>query len=137
MVKLRFVIADDQHEVLDAVSSVLEEQFDIVATARSGESAIEAATRLNPDLVVLDISMPGMSGLEAASRLRESGSKAKVIFLTVHDDPDYVEAAFAAGGLGYVLKSRLGTDLLPAIQQVSQGGKFVSPPLHFNGHGKP
>jgi DNA-binding NarL/FixJ family response regulator len=88
---------------------------------------IEVAARLTPDLLVLDISMPVMNGIEAAARLKESGSKAKVIFLTVNEDPCIVEAAFLIGGLGYVLKQRLATDLIPAIRRALQDCIFVSP----------
>jgi len=132
MASPRVVLADDQEEILETVSRVLRSDFDIVAAVPDGESAIEAVARLDPDLVVLDISMPILNGLEAASLLQESGSKAKVIFLTVHDDPDYVEAAFSVGARGYVLKARLGIDLLPAVREALQGRTFVSPPL--NGH---
>ena len=88
---------------------------------------IEAVARLDPDLLVLDISMPILSGIEAAYRLKGSGSRAKVIFLTVHGDPDYFEAAFCVGDLGYVLKPRLVVDLIPAIREVLKGHIFVSP----------
>jgi DNA-binding NarL/FixJ family response regulator len=126
---VRILLADDQQEILETALQLFDGEFDIVATAKDGEGAIEAAVRLDPDLLVLDISMPVFSGIEAAAQLKESACRAKVIFLTVHDDPDYVEAAFSIGAVGYVLKRRLAVDLLPAIREVLQGHTFVSPPL--------
>jgi len=127
--RVRILLADDQQEMLETPSQLFDGEFDIVATAQDGQGAIEAVARLDPDLLVLDITMPVLSGIGAAARLKKSGCRAKVIFLTVHDDPDYVEAAFAVGGLGYVLKPRLTVDLLPAMRAVMHGHTFVSPPL--------
>jgi DNA-binding NarL/FixJ family response regulator len=122
--KPRIVLADDRDEILEAVSGLLRPDFDIVAAVRDGVSAIDAISQFEPDLVVLDISMPILNGLEAAARLQESGCRARVLFLTVHNERDYVEAAFSAGASGYVLKPRLGIDLLPAIREVLRGGTF-------------
>ncbi len=130
MQKVRVLLADDQQEILEAVSRLVDGEFSVVAVVKDGQQAIEAAARLDPDLLVLDISMPILTGIEAATRLRQSGSRANVIFLTVYSYPDYVEAAFSAGGLGYVLKSRLALDLIPAMREVSRGRTFVSPPLN-------
>ena len=123
----RVLLADDYREMLDRVTQLLREEFDIVGSAHDGGQALEAAARLNPDLLILAISMPVLNGIQVAARLRDSGCKAKVIFLTVHEDRDYIDAAFAVGALGYVLKSRVGTDLLPAIHAVLQGHRFTSP----------
>jgi DNA-binding NarL/FixJ family response regulator len=112
--------------MLQAVARLLENEFDVIAAVANGERAIEAAVRLAPDLLVLDISMPVLNGIEAASRLKESGSRAKVIFLTVNEDPYIVEAALSFGARGYVLKQRLATDLIPAIRQVLHDRIFVS-----------
>jgi DNA-binding NarL/FixJ family response regulator len=131
----RILLADDQSEIFKTVTELLDGEFDIVATVQDGERAIAAVARLDPDLLVLDISMPVLNGIEAASRLKESACRAKVIFLTVHDDPDYVAAAFSAGALGYVLKPRLAVDLLPAVREVLQGHTFVSPPLRKGSDG--
>jgi len=122
--RLRVVVADDREEILATVSNILHREFEIVATVGDGASLIEAVEGLDPDLVVVDVSMPVLNGFEAASRLQESHYRAKVLFLTVHNDPDYVEAAFSAGASGYVLKPRLGIDLLPAIREVLRGGTF-------------
>jgi len=83
--------------------------------------------KLGPDVIITDISMPVLNGIEAAIQLRASGSKAKVIFLTVHSDPEFVRACLAAGASGYVLKTRLATDLLPAVKEVLAGRTFVPP----------
>ncbi|HKS73215.1 MAG TPA: response regulator transcription factor [Terriglobales bacterium] len=123
----RVLLADDYREMLDRVTQLLREEFDIVGSAHDGGQALEAAARLNPDLLILAISMPVLNGIQVAARLRDSGCKAKVIFLTVHEDRDYIDAAFAVGALGYVLKSRVATDLLPAIYAVLQGHRFTSP----------
>jgi len=87
------------------------------------------AARLQPDLIVLDISMPGLTGIEAAQELREAKSTAKLIFLTVHERVEFVRACLAEGALGYVVKSRLAVDLLPAIREVLAGRRFISPPV--------
>lgn len=123
----RILLADDQKEMLETVAQLLQGEFVIVAAVENGKRVIEAVATLDPDVLVLDISMPIMSGLEAATRLKVSGAKAKVIFLTVYEDPDMVEAAFSAGALGYVLKGRIATDLVPAMREVLQDRIFVSP----------
>src|SRR5690349_12057357 len=93
-------------------AKVLASACEIVGTLKDGPGALKAAATLRPDVIVLDISMPGMSGLEVADRLKKDGSTAALVFLTVHSDQDFVEATKAAGGLGYVLKRRLGSDLV-------------------------
>lgn len=124
--RIRILLADDQREILETVARLLEDEFDIVATVANGVRAIEAAVRLAPDLIVLDISMPVLNGMEAAFQLKELGSRAKVVFLTVHEDPVLIEAALSVGACGYVLKQRLATDLIPAIRQVLDDLIFVS-----------
>jgi len=126
----RFVLADDHEEMLQTLAGILEDEFQIVGTANNGMRALELTASLAPDIVVLDISMPEMNGIEAAWRLREEGSLARVVFLTAHNDPDLVEAAVSAGALGYVLKSHLATDLASAIWQASVGKTFISPSIN-------
>ena len=99
----------------------------IVGSVTDGESAVTAAIACRPDVIVLDISMPGMSGLEVAAALRAQRSTAAIVFLTVHDDAQFVDAAMQAGGTGYVLKPRLVADLLHAVQEARAGRSFVSP----------
>jgi DNA-binding NarL/FixJ family response regulator len=122
----RVLLADDLPEILEMVTYLLRDDFDIVGYAQDGEEAIKAAATLNPDLFVLDIEMPFRNGIEVAAHLRDSGCRAKVIFLTVHDDSDYVEAAWSVGALGYVLKSRIASDLLPAVREALKGHRFIS-----------
>jgi DNA-binding NarL/FixJ family response regulator len=120
------VLADDVPEIRERVTELLRPDFDIVATAQNGDQAIEAASTFNPDLLVLDISMPILSGIQVASRLGDMGCKAKIIFLTVHEDPDFIEAAFSAGASGYVFKSHVASDLVAAVRDAFQGRKFIS-----------
>jgi DNA-binding NarL/FixJ family response regulator len=126
---VRILLADDHRTILEMVTRLLAVDFDVVGAVENGERAVQAVANLNPDVVVLDISMPVMNGIEAASRLKESGSRVRVVFLTVQTDPDFVTAAFSAGALGYVLKPCLGTDLVPAIREVLEGRIFASPSL--------
>jgi|HubBroStandDraft_2_1064218.scaffolds.fasta_scaffold46204_2 DNA-binding NarL/FixJ family response regulator len=130
--RIRILLADDQPEMLETVTRLLKEEFNVIGTVANGKRAIEAAARLAPDLVVLDISMPVLNGIEAAARLKESGSLAKAIFLTVNEDPHIVEAALSVGGRGYVLKQRLATDLIAAIRHVLSDRIFVSPPVRMS-----
>lgn len=127
MIAKRILVADDNPEVRGRIAELLRSDFNVLGSVENGQQAIESAVSLSPDVLVLDISMPVLDGLQAASRLRDLGCRARVIFLTVHADNDYVEAAFSTGALGYVLKSRLTTDLIPAIKQALQGHKFISP----------
>jgi DNA-binding NarL/FixJ family response regulator len=125
----RILLADDQSEMLEKVAELLHDEFDVVGAVENGERAMEFTARHDPDLLILDISMPVLNGIHTASRLKAAGSRAKVIFLTVHRDRDFVNAAFSAGALGYVLKPRLATDLVPAVRLVLQGRVFISPTL--------
>ena len=125
----RVLLADDHEEFLAAVVRHLEPHFEIVRTVGNGRTLLDAAARLAPDVIVLDISMPVMNGVEAARRLRAAGTSAKIVFLTVHADPDYVRAGLGTGALGYVLKSELGSELLPCIREALAGRSFVSPAI--------
>jgi len=125
----RVLLADDQREVLQTISSILQHECEIVGLAESGQQVLQLAQTQSPDLLILDIFMPTISGFDAAVRLRESGSLVKILFLTVHEDPDFVGAAISLGALGYVLKAHLVTDLIPAIRSVIKGQLYVSPRL--------
>jgi DNA-binding NarL/FixJ family response regulator len=127
----RVILADDQEEMLRTAFVILRDEFDIVGTAENGKRAVDLASRLSPDVLVMDISMPVLNGIEAACRLKELGSCAKVIFLTVNADAEFVDAALSAGALGYVLKPSLATDLIPAIWAVLEGDTFISPSVHL------
>jgi DNA-binding NarL/FixJ family response regulator len=122
----RVLVADDLTPVLTAIGKLLENSFVVVGMVSDGQTALDAALGLQPDLVLLDISMPGMSGIEVARELKKRGSKARIVFLTVHDDPDIVATCLAAGGIGYVQKVNMDTDLVPAMNDALEGRIFVS-----------
>jgi DNA-binding NarL/FixJ family response regulator len=126
MTRSRVVLADDLAPVLMEVAALLKHSFDVVGVASDGRGALETTLRLKPDVVVLDISMPGLSGIEVARELRKRGSGAKVVFLTVHEDPTILEACRAAGGLGYVIKVLMETDLIPAMKDALADRNFTS-----------
>ncbi len=126
MTRIRVVVAEDLSPVLTTVVSILRESFDVVDAVSDGQAALAATLKLNPDLVVLDISMPLMSGIEVAQELKKAGNKAKIVFLTVHEDADILKTCHAAGGLGYVVKLLMDTDLVPAIKKAIAGHIFTS-----------
>jgi DNA-binding NarL/FixJ family response regulator len=121
------VLADDHRMILDRLTCLLEPEFKVVGTAGDGRSLVETVNRLRPEVLVTDISMPISTGIEAANDLRASGCTSKVIFLTVHDDPEYLQACLATGASGYVVKSRMVGDLIHAIREALAGRVFVSP----------
>ncbi len=125
--RVRVVVADDNKEVRDKVVQLLRPDFDVIGTAGDGGAACEAVFLLKPEIVVLDVSMPVMSGIEAANEMKRKGSTTKTVFLTVHDDPDFVRAAIDAGASGYVVKSQMATDLIIAMRAAADGRLFISP----------
>src|SRR5579864_89592 len=125
----RVLLADDHQPIIDRVRVLLQSSFEIVGAVGNGADLVAEAQKLQPDLIVLDISMPGLTGIEAARQLREAGSSAKVIFLTVHERVEFVNACLAEGALGYVVKSRMAVDLIPAIREALSGHRFISPPV--------
>jgi DNA-binding NarL/FixJ family response regulator len=126
MTKVRVVLADDHRAVVEKVRAVLGEEFEIVGAVADGNQAVDAVLVLDPDVLVIDISMPVLDGLQSAARLQKANCRAKIIFLTIHEDQDYVAAALHVGASGYVTKSRLAADLVPAIRAALQGRTFVS-----------
>jgi DNA-binding NarL/FixJ family response regulator len=124
--RTRVLLADDHRVMLTKVSRLLESTFDVVAAVENGTLAIEAAFKLKPDVVVLDITMPGMTGIEAARQIKADGSSTAIVFLTIQSDPEYLLAASAMGA-SYVLKRRLHSDLITAIEEAQAGRVFVSP----------
>jgi DNA-binding NarL/FixJ family response regulator len=125
----RVLVADDHRAMLDSLVRLLSAEFEVVATVADGLSAVASATRLEPDLLVLDIAMPGLNGIAAAAQLKDSGSTAKVVFVTNLRDREFVEESLALGDIGFVVKDRLVADLLPAIRSVLAGQSFVSPSI--------
>ena len=128
----RVVAADDHSAVLDQIALELGNEIELVARVGDGPAAVEAAEKLRPDLVIVDISMPLGNGIDAARELRRHGSQAKVIFLSIHEHADYVEAAFSAGARGYVAKACMHSDLLPAIREVLAGRTFISSTIDYD-----
>ena len=122
----RVLVVDDNEEMLSRASAVLKSGCVIVGAVKDGPAALKAALTLRPDVIVLDIGMAGMNGFEIAARLRESGSTAEVVFFTVHADEEFIAAARAVGGIGYVVKPRLAADLLPAVREAKAHRPFVS-----------
>lgn len=121
----RVLLADDHPALLEAEIALLSPHFDVVGTAANGAALLSEAYRLQPNVIVTDISMPILSGIEAAHKLRESGSTAKVVFVTVHSEGEFVEACLEAGALGYVQKSCMNKHLVPAIKAVLAGGSYI------------
>ena len=131
MSRVRVLLADDHEEFLAVEARLLEPEFEVVRTVGNGRAVLAEDARLAPDVIVLDIAMPVLGGIEAARHLRAAGSRAKIVFLTIHGDPDYVRAGLAAGASGYVVKSRLATDLVSALRDALAGRTFVSPSIRL------
>lgn len=121
------LLVDDNPAMLEQIVRLLPPEFEVVDQLAHGRELLEAAADHQPDVIVLDISLPGASGFELAARLAQAGSRARIVFLTVHDDPDYVRAAFASGASAYIVKMRLALDVAPALKAVAEGGSFTSP----------
>lgn len=132
MTRARILLADDHKEMRDRVVSLLQDEFDVVGAFEDGCALMEAELKMQPDVCVVDISMPGLCGLDAAVQLRARGSKTKVVVLTVYDDADFLEAALTSGASAYVVKSRMTSDLCLAIHEALAGGLFISPSLGLN-----
>jgi DNA-binding NarL/FixJ family response regulator len=130
--RVRVLVADDHSAVLKSTVRLLSRYYDVVGTVSDGRALLEAAGAMEPDVLVLDISMPLITGIEAVRILKKSGSKAKIVFLTVHEDPDFVRAARAVGALGYVVKQRMSSDLPEAIKRAVEGKSFISPSVNFS-----
>ena len=127
------LLGDDNSAVLDVVGEMLEKEksYKVVGAISDGRIVVREYLRLRPDVIILDISMADVSGIDIAHELRDSGCCAKIIFLTVHEDSDYMNAGMGAGGSAYVVKSRLNQDLLSAIKAVLSNKLFVSPTLLY------
>ena len=128
----RVLLADDHQIILDTESQILASEFHIVGTVRNGAAVLVAAAELDPDVITLDITMPEVDGLEVARRLKASGTRAKIVFLTVHEDPDFIREALNVGALGYIVKATMASDLTRSLHAVLKGQPFISPSLRFN-----
>ena len=129
MTRPRIILADDHRIVLEGLLGLLAKEFDIVGTAENGVALVELAERERPDVIVTDVTMPLLNGIDAVRRLREVGVTAKVVFLTMHPDVVYATRALDAGASGYVLKHSAPDELIGAIRAALSGGQFVSPIL--------
>ena len=127
MTRARILLAEDHKEMRDTIEHLLESDFDIVGVSASGDELLKAELETHPDVCVVDISMPKVSGIQAADQLKSRGSRAKVLFLTAHEDPDLLQATLDTGALGYVLKSHMVSDLGRAVRSVLRGELFISP----------
>jgi DNA-binding NarL/FixJ family response regulator len=125
MARIRLVVAEDHPAFLHELTSLLAAEFDIVATATDGKSALELIRRLGPDLVVLGLSLPLLNGIEVTRHLAKHGPP--VVICSVETDPEIVEAARQAGALAYVFKVRVEKDLIQAVKLAIQGKTFLSP----------
>jgi DNA-binding NarL/FixJ family response regulator len=126
---IRLVLADDNPEVLETLLDLLQPQYEVAGALSDGTSLLEQVTALQPDIIILDISLPDMTGFDVVRRLKKEHSRVKIIFLTVHENVDFVRAAFDLDAAGYVFKSRISSDLIEAINTTSNGGRFSSAEL--------
>lgn len=129
MRKPRILLADDHTLFVEALQRVLEAEFDLVGAVGDGRALLEAAPRLEPDVILLDLSMPLLNGIDAAQQLHRTVPHSKLVFLSMHGDPTYVTEAFRAGASGYVLKRANATELVQAIRTALRGQFYVSPML--------
>jgi DNA-binding NarL/FixJ family response regulator len=121
------LVAEDHAAVRTSVVRLLSKHYDVVGTVSDGRALLEATDAMHPDVLVVDLSLPVISGIEAATILRKTAHTSKIVFITVHNDPDFVRAARDAGALGYVLKQQMSTDLSQAVEKAYAGEWFTSP----------
>ena len=127
MNQMRVLLADDHPYFSEFVEGLLGPAFEVVEKVHDGRALIDAVLKLKPDLVITDISMPVLNGIDAVDELRKSGCISRIVFLTVHSDPDFVRTCLAAGAYGYVVKDRVTIDLPLAIHEALAGHIFISP----------
>ena len=129
MSKARVLLADDHPRFPDMAEHLLEPEFEVVGKVVNGRDLFEEAMRLQPDIIVTDISMPVLNGIEAADQLKESGCNSRIVFLTVHTDSDFVRRCLSPGAFGYVVKSGISSELVTAVREALAGHIFVSQTL--------
>jgi DNA-binding NarL/FixJ family response regulator len=124
----RIFLADDHRHLLESTTTLLAPLFDVVGTASDGRTMVSEALRLKPDVIVTDITMPVLSGIDGVQQLSKMGSSARVVFLTIHSEEEFVSACRAEGALGYVLKSKMKAQLIPAIRAALAGEFYMCLP---------
>jgi DNA-binding NarL/FixJ family response regulator len=129
MKKPRVLLADDHRLVAEGLRGLLEPHFDVVGIVSDGRELLAVAKTLDPDVVLLDISMPSLNGIEAARQLRSANSRAKVVFLTMHREVTYAARAMEAGASGFVLKHSAPSELVTAVQEALKGGTYITPQI--------
>ena len=127
MSKPRVLIADDHQILIEGVRGLLEPEFQVVGAVADGRELVTAAIEQQPDVIVADVTMPSLNGIDAAFQLRDAGSKAKVVFLTMHRDVAYVRRAMEAGAAGFVLKHSCSNELVTAIREALLGETYITP----------
>ena len=127
MTKVRVMVADDHQILAQGVRGLLEPEFDVVAVVADGRELISAAIRHRPDVIITDISMPSLNGIDAAIQMRDAGVTAKVIFLTMHRDVAYAKRALDAGAVGFLLKHSVSSELVTAIREAIDGKTYITP----------
>jgi len=127
MKRSKVLIADDHGMVIDGLRSLLESEYEVVGAVNDGRAVLSEVQRLQPDIVIIDISMPLLNGLDCTRQLREAGSSVKILILTMHPDATLAQEAFAAGAMGYLLKTSPGSELKEALREVLVGRAYLSP----------
>ena len=126
MSRIRLLLADDHTMVAEGLRSLLRDEFELLGTAANGKELVDAAVELNPDVILVDISMPVLNGFDAVREIMKRGSESKIIFLTMHNDATLLAEAFRCGASGYVLKQAAGEELVTATREVAQGNNYIT-----------
>lgn len=129
--KIKVILADDHQSILKSITYLLRtaQNIEVVATAENGEKAMAMAQSMHPDVLILDVDMPKLNGLQVSARMKALDMDVKIIIFSIYDEAPIVRAAFHQGVQGYVLKSRATTDLIKAVQTVTEGEVFISEPI--------
>ena len=135
--RVRLIVADDNKEMRNTVIRVLEPKYEVVGAVSDGRALVDAVSELEPDIGIIDISMPIMNGILAATEIKKRGSTMKLIFLTVNEDRDFVQAAFESGASGYVVKRQMASDLSDALEETLAGRTFISSCCEVPKEGRP
>jgi DNA-binding NarL/FixJ family response regulator len=133
MKRPRILLADDHALMLDGFSNLLEPSYEVVGTVENGKALVDAAIRLSPDLIILDITMPILNGIDAAREIRKRLPQVKLLFVTMHTSPTYLQAALEAGANGYAVKSSGRNEILAAVEEVLTGTRYITPGVGGDG----